>query len=99
MKKSLKKAIALILTLVMLMSAFVGVLSAFAEDEPEVTEAADVTEAEKGEEDFEHNSFFNIFVRFWKEVLSFWKYILYDVLLGKPAPEIPPMPETVPHAA
>lgn len=33
----------------------------------------------------EHGSIFDVFVGFWTEIFGFFKYIFYDLLLGRPA--------------
>lgn len=33
----------------------------------------------------EHGSLIGLFVDFWKEIFDFFKYIFYDLLLGRPA--------------
>lgn len=75
MKKNLKKFISILLSLLMLMS--VMSVGAFAED---ATAAEDVPE-----ENEEHRSFYQVMIGFFMEIVSFFKYIFYDVFRGEPA--------------
>lgn len=80
MKKSIRKIIALALSIIMIMSVAAVGFSAFAE-EP-TTEHA---------EGHLKTSFFQLFIDFVKEVFSFLKYIFYDVFRGvqpEPAPTL-----------
>lgn len=73
MKKNLKKFIALLLSVLMLMS--VMAVGASAEDA-----AVDVQpEVEQ------HRGFIDIFIDFFMEFIGFIKYIFYDVFRGEPA--------------
>lgn len=74
MKKNLKKFISILLSLLMLMS--VMSVGAFAED---------VTAPENAPEEEEHRNFYQIIVEFFMEIVSFFKYIFYDVFRGEPA--------------
>ncbi len=73
MKKNFKKFIALLLSVLMLMS--VMAVGASAED---ATQAP-----AEGEE--EHRTFAEIFIDFIMEIANFFKYIFYDVFRGEPA--------------
>ncbi len=90
MNKTLKKLIAFVLVFALSLSVFAGVFAVFAEDAT-VAEGTTVVE-EIEEEEYSTTTFFDLFVRFWKSIGDFLKYIFYDVFLGKPAPEIPPVP-------
>ena len=83
MNKTLKRLIAFVLVLALSLSAFAGAFSVFAED---------TTVAEDIDEEYSKTTFLELIVRFWQSVGAFFKYIFYDVFLGKPAPEIPPVP-------
>lgn len=74
MKKNLKKFISILLSLLMLMSVMsVGV---FAEDATTTTEAAP-------EENEEHRNMYQVMIDFFMEIVSFFKYIFYDVFRGE----------------
>ncbi|MBR5438554.1 MAG: hypothetical protein IKV21_06515 [Clostridia bacterium] len=72
MKKNFKKVIALLLSVLMLMSVMAVGVSAedAASGEPEGTE--------------EHRGFIQIFIDFFKEFVGFFRYIFYDVFRGEP---------------
>ncbi len=72
MKKNLKKFISVLLSLLMLMS--VMSVGAFAEDATN-TEPAPETET--------HRNFYQVMVDFFMEIVSFFKYIFYDVFRGE----------------
>ncbi len=74
MKKNFKKVIALLLSVLMLMS-FMAV-GASAED---VTDAPETEGAES------HRGFIDIFIDFVMEIYGLFKYIFYDVFRGVPA--------------
>lgn len=89
MNKKLKKIIALVLSLIMILSASAACLSAFAADE-----TADRVEVVGGSDEGDHpahSSFTEIFINFYREIFNFFKYIFYDVFLGKDVPAVPPM--------
>ncbi len=73
MKKNFKKFIALLLSVLMLMSVMaVGVSAEDAADAP----------AEGGEE---HRTITEIIIGIFMEIFGFFKYIFYDVFRGDPA--------------
>ena len=88
MNKTIKKAMALILTLIMLMSAATVAFAATAEDDPSIpvseVETTEVPE-EGGSATEEHRSMIQIFIDYIMEVFNFFKYIFYDLPLGKAA--------------
>lgn len=86
MNKTLKKLISIVLVLTLSLTAFGGVFSAFAEG----TTAASVSD--DSEEEYSKTTFLELFVRFWKSIGDFFKYVFYELLLGKPAPDIPEKP-------
>lgn len=73
MKKNLKKFIALLLSVLMLMS--VMAVGAFAED------ATDAPAEESGE----HRTITEILIDIFMEIVGLFKYIFYDVFRGEPA--------------
>ena len=75
MKKNFKKFVALLLSVLMLMS--VMAVGACAEDA-----AIDAPTETEGEA---HRGFIDIFVDFFMEFIGFIKYIFYDVFRGEPA--------------
>ena len=78
----MKKIISLVLALIMIMSvAVVGFSAIAADDDIAVVEVADGEEATENEE--EHRNFYQIFWDFCVEIYKFFKYICYDVFLGK----------------
>ena len=88
MNKTLKKIIALVLVLTLSVSMFAVSFSVFA------TEGTTVA-ADAGDEEERHNtSMIELFVKFLKSVGDFFKYIFYDLFLGKPAPDIPKPPRS-----
>lgn len=90
MNKTLKKIVALMLSLIMILSVSAVCFSVFAEDGA-VVENTEDTAAPAESEHPAHTTFLQLFVDFFKEVFNFFKYIYYDVFLGKPVPEVPPM--------
>ncbi len=74
MNKNFKKFIALLLSVLMLMS--VMAVGASAED---------LTEAPETEGEGTHRSFIDVFIDFVMEIYNFFKYIFYDVFRGEPA--------------
>lgn len=76
MNKTIKKIISLVLCVLMLMSVAAVGFSAF---------ATDVTEPVDGGDHEEHRMFFQIILDFFIEIGNFFKYIFYDLLLGKAA--------------
>ncbi len=74
MKKNFKKFIALLLSMLMLMS-FMAVGAS----------AEDVTEALETEGEEVHRGFIDIFIDFVMEIYGLFKYIFYDVFRGEPA--------------
>lgn len=79
--------LALVLSVMMLLSVCAVGMSVFAEDG--TTAVVETTEEES--EHQPHTTFFEITVAFWKEVFNFFKYIFYDVFLGLPVPDIKPI--------
>ena len=78
----MKKIISVILALIMIMSvAAVGFSAMAADDEVATIEVADGEEVTETEE--EHRNFYQIFLDFCIEIYNFFKYICYDVFLGK----------------
>lgn len=73
MKKNLKKFISVLLSLLMLMS--VMSVGAFAED---------VTAPEEAPEKEGHRNMYQVMIDFFMEIVSFFKYIFYDVFRGEP---------------
>lgn len=88
MNKTLRKLVALVLVLMMTLSVCGASFSAFAE----TGEVASTVEPDDSEFDTEHVSFIELFYRFLKSIWEFLRYIFYDVVLGKPAPDVPPAP-------
>ncbi|MEE1321013.1 MAG: hypothetical protein UHM85_05705 [Acutalibacteraceae bacterium] len=92
MNKTLKKIIAIVLTAIMLMSVAV-VASAESYVDPDsgiIVEDVETTAPEAEEDNSvhhggEYDNLFEIIAQFWVEVFNFFKYIFYDVFLGKPA--------------
>ena len=80
MNQKFKRIVALVLSLIMILSVAAVAVNVFAADANDV------------EEPHEHKTFFQIFSEFFNEVINFFKYIFHDVFLGKPAPDIPPAP-------
>ncbi len=74
MKKNFKKFVALLLSVLMLMS-FMAVGAS----------AEDVTEAPETEGEHTHRGFIEIFIDFVMEIYGLFKYIFYDVFRGLPA--------------
>ncbi len=86
MNKTIKKIMALVLTVIMLMSvAVVACAESYVDPETGVTVQEVETTAPADEPVEEHRMFFDIFVEFWEEVFAFFKYIFYDVFRGEPA--------------
>lgn len=85
MNKTFKKIMALVLTVIMLMSVATVAFAASAEDDPSIPVSEVITTDPPAEEPHEHNSFFNLFIQFWLEIFNFFKYIFNDLLLGRPA--------------
>ena len=81
----MKKIISLILALIMIMSVAVVGFSAVAADgeDAAVVEVTDVATEDGAEE--EHRNFYEIIWDFLVEIYEFYKYIFYDVFLGKAA--------------
>lgn len=73
MKKNFKKFIALLLSVLMLMS----VMAVGASAEDATVEAQPEAET--------HRGFIEIFIDFFMEFIGFIKYIFYDVFRGEPA--------------
>lgn len=88
MKKTLRKIIAFVLVLTLSVSMFAVVFSAFAAD----ADTSAVTVPADDSEEEEHTTYLQLFIDFFKSIFAFFKYIFYDVYLGKPAPEIPNAP-------
>ena len=79
----MKKIISVILALIMIMSvAAVGFSAMAADDDIAIIEVADGEEVTETEEE-EHRNFYQIFWDFCLEIYNFFKYICYDVFLGK----------------
>lgn len=93
MKNSLKKIIALVLSLIIISSVMAVGFSVYAEDAVSVT----VADSEEETEEDNHTSFFALTINFFREIFRFFKYIFYDVFLGKPVPDVPPLSHT--HAS
>jgi len=74
MKKNLKKFVALLLSVLMLMS-FMAVGAS----------AEDVTEAPEAEGEHTHRNFYEVIIDFFVEFYGLLKYIFYDVFRGVPA--------------
>lgn len=85
-----KKFIALLLSLMLILSTFAVGFGAFAADSNVAVVDADEEENET------HQTFFSIFIEFFKEIGKFIKYIFYDLWLGNPAPDIPDAPTKYP---
>ena len=75
MKKNFKKFVALLLSVLMLMS----VMAVGASAEGAATDTVVEPEVET------HRGFIDIFVDFFMEFIGFIKYIFYDVFRGEPA--------------
>lgn len=96
MKNSLKRIIALVLSLIILASTAAVSFASFAAPQ----EDSSITTT-TGDEDNEqpHPTFFKLFIEFVKEIYNFFKYIFYDVILGRPAPDVPEPSYYFPHDA
>lgn len=78
----MKKIISLVLALIMIMSvAVVGFSAMAADDDVAVVEVTDGESTENTEE--EHRNFYQIIWDMILEVYGLFKYIFYDVFLGK----------------
>ncbi len=92
MNKTLKKLTALILSLILAISVFAVGFTAFAEDGVAADAIVAAAEQETGKHE-DHATFFQLFIDFFKEIGSFFKYIFYDMWLGIPAPPAPTIPD------
>lgn len=89
MKKTANKLIAMLLSLIFIITACSAAFSVFAEDTAEVDAVAAVADdkASAEEDDHEpHPTFTGLFVVFIKEIISFIRYIFYGVWQGEPVP-------------
>lgn len=86
-----KKLIALLLSLMLILSTFAVGFGAFAADSNVA-----VVDASEDESEETHSTFFALFIEFVKEIGKFIKYIFYDLWLGDPAPDIPDAPTKFP---
>lgn len=88
MKKTAKKLIAMLLSLIIITTACAAAFSVFAEDSVNADTTAvseDTTAAE--EDDHEaHPTFIGLFIVFLREIASFIRYIFYGVWQGEPVP-------------
>ncbi|MGN1194157.1 MAG: hypothetical protein ACI4SB_01595 [Acutalibacteraceae bacterium] len=92
MNKTIKKFTALVLSLILLMSVFAVGFSVFAED-PVIADTTVAATEQEGEQHQDHTTFFQLMIDFIKEIGSFFKYIFYDIWLGRPAPPAPTIPQ------
>lgn len=96
MKNSFKRIIALVLSLIILASTAAVSFASFAA--PQEDSAITTTTANEDDSEQPHPTFFKLFVSFVKEIFDFFKYIFYDVILGRPAPDVPEPSYYHPHA-
>lgn len=87
MNKTIKKIMALVLTVIMLMSvAVVASAESYVDPETGITvEEVETTAPAEEEAEEGHRMMYQIFIDFWVEVFNFFKYIFYDVFRGVPA--------------
>ncbi|MBQ8504258.1 MAG: hypothetical protein IJ491_08275 [Clostridia bacterium] len=88
MNKTIKKVMALVLTVLMLMSVATTAFAASAEDDPSIPVSEVATTEAPADDSSEveaHRSMIDIFIDYVMEVFNFFKYIFYDVFLGEPA--------------
>ncbi len=79
----MKKIISLILALIMIMSVATIGLTAMAADSDEDIAVVEVTEEDATEEKEEHRNLYQVIWDMILEIYGFFKYIFYDVFLGK----------------
>lgn len=91
MNKTLRKIIAFVLVLTLSVSMFAVVFSAFAADTTAVATTAAAGE-DDSDDDEGHTTYLQLIADFFKTIYSFFKYIFYEIFLGKPAPDIPKPP-------
>lgn len=88
MKKTANKLIAMLLSLVFIITACSAAFSVFAEEitETQTTIAAEETTAPEEDDHDPHPTFIGLFITFIREIASFIRYIFYGVWQGEPVP-------------
>lgn len=82
MNKTLKRMIAMILALIMMVSVAAVGFAVSAEGEEQVT--TQVTDTDEVVEE-EHRMFYEVIADFFKEIFEFFKFMFYGIFLGEQA--------------